>query len=35
MKDLGEAHFILGIQIERNRATRTLCLSQGLMLRKC
>jgi hypothetical protein len=28
MKDMGEAHFILGIEIERNRSTRTLCLSQ-------
>ena len=35
MKDLGEAHFILGIQIERNRATRTLCYLKELMLRKC
>ena len=28
MKDLGEAHFILGIQIERNLSARTLALSQ-------
>jgi Reverse transcriptase (RNA-dependent DNA polymerase)/gag-polypeptide of LTR copia-type/Integrase core domain/GAG-pre-integrase domain len=29
MKDLGEAHFVLGIRIERNRAARTLTLSQS------
>jgi hypothetical protein len=28
MKDLGEAHFILGIQITRDRANRTLTISQ-------
>lgn len=28
MKDLGEAHYILGIQITRNRQARTLCISQ-------
>jgi hypothetical protein len=28
MTDLGEAHYILGIQIDRNRATRTLSISQ-------
>jgi len=34
MKDLGEAHFILGIQIERNRSARTLCLSQTSYVKK-
>ena len=28
MTDLGEAHYILGIQIDRNRAARTLSISQ-------
>ena len=28
MKDLGEAHFVLGIQIERNRKARTLSICQ-------
>jgi hypothetical protein len=28
MKDLGEAHYVLGIQIDRNRAARTLTISQ-------
>jgi hypothetical protein len=28
MKDLGEAHYILGIQIQRNRTARTLSISQ-------
>jgi transposase InsO family protein len=28
MKDLGEAHYVLGIQIDRNRAARTLHISQ-------
>jgi transposase InsO family protein len=28
MADLGEAHYILGIQIDRDRATRTLSISQ-------
>jgi hypothetical protein len=28
MKDLGEAHYVLGIQIHRNRAERTLKISQ-------
>jgi transposase InsO family protein len=28
MKDLGEAHYVLGIQINRNRAARTLHISQ-------
>ena len=29
MKDLGEAHFILGLQIHRDRARRRLCVSQS------
>jgi hypothetical protein len=28
MKDLGEAHYVLGIQIDRDRAARTLSISQ-------
>ena len=28
MKDLGELHFILGLQVKRERTTRTLHLSQ-------
>lgn len=28
MKDLGEAHYVLGIQIDRDRSTRTLTISQ-------
>lgn len=34
MKDLGEAHFILGIQIERDRSARTLSLSQQAYIAK-
>ena len=34
MKDLGEAHFILGIQIERNRSAHTLSLSQQAYIKK-
>jgi hypothetical protein len=34
MKDMGEAHFILGIEIERNRSTRALCLSQKSYVKK-
>lgn len=33
MKDLGEIHFILGLQVRRNRATRTLHLSQTQYVR--
>jgi hypothetical protein len=33
MKDLGEAQYMLGIQIQRNRAARTLSLSQGEYVR--
>ena len=29
MVDLGEIHFILGMSIKRDRATRTLTISQG------
>jgi hypothetical protein len=29
MKDLGEAQFLLGVQIVRDRAARTLTISQG------
>ena len=36
MKDLGEAHYILGIQIQRNRTTRTLkYLSTGIPQECC
>jgi hypothetical protein len=34
MKDMGEAHFILGIEIDRDRSTRTLCLSQKSYVKK-
>ena len=34
MKDLGEAHFVLGIQIERNRQARTLSISQQQYIKK-
>jgi hypothetical protein len=34
MKDLGEAQFILGIQIERNRSAHTLYLSQHSYIKK-
>ena len=33
MKDLGEAQYMLGLQIERNRAARTLSISQGEYVR--
>lgn len=33
MKDMGEAHFILGVQITRDRANRRLCLSQAEYVR--
>jgi hypothetical protein len=33
MKDLGEAQYMLGIQIERNRAARTLSISQAEYVR--
>ena len=33
MKDMGEAHFILGVQVRRDRASRQLCLSQAEYVR--
>jgi transposase InsO family protein len=33
MKDLGDAEYVLGIQIERNRTSRTLSISQGEYIR--
>ena len=33
MVDLGEIHFILGMSIKRDRATRTLTISQGQYLK--
>ena len=33
MKDMGEAHFILGVQITRDRARRQLYLSQAEYIR--
>ena len=33
MKDMGEAHFILGVQITRDRLNRRLCLSQAEYVR--
>ncbi len=34
MKDLGETKFILGIQVERNRKERTLCINQSEYIKK-
>ena len=34
MVDLGEIHFILGMSIKRDRATRTLTISQGQYLKR-
>lgn len=34
MKDLGEAHYVLGIQIDRDRAARTLSISQSQYVEK-
>ncbi|MGH7240582.1 MAG: reverse transcriptase domain-containing protein, partial [Candidatus Saccharimonadales bacterium] len=34
MKDMGEAHFILGIEITRDRSSRTLSLSQKAYIKK-
>ena len=34
MKDLGEAHYVFGIQIESNRQARTLSISQQEYLKK-
>ena len=33
MKDMGEAHFIVGVEITRDRANRRLCLSQAECVR--
>ena len=35
MKDMGEAEFILGVQIRRDRPNRRLCLSQAEYVRDC
>jgi len=35
MKDLGELHFFLGMEVERNHDGRLLCINQIKYLKKC